>query len=147
MPDIHMTSFFASKKLDQGITPLSCAVYQPKGFKYPKVMWTDIRDDEGNWIRPRLFVNEENPLNAYWEAMRKHYLHRQDEALAWLDSFRGPVALCCWCPYDRAAQRQLKEFGTFICHTGPLGEFLEDLGAVVWYDEDRRKLAHPSDGR
>ncbi len=120
-------------------------MYQPKGFNLPKVAWTDIRRDGGEWIRPRLFIEEESPLDAYWEAIINHYYTRRTAVEEWLAGVQTPVALCCWCPYDRAAKRQLEEFGTFICHTGPLGDFLAfEYDVPVWYDEDRRDLARPS---
>lgn len=44
----------------------------------------------------------------------------------------------CWCPVEKAAIRQLKEYGSFICHTSVIGEFLAtEFGVPVWYDSDR----------
>jgi hypothetical protein len=138
---IYLTSFFKSGELPEGVVPWSAAVYQPKGYKYPKADWTDIRDETGKWTRPREFLAATNPAEAYFEAMLDHYKSRQSSAEEWLwQNSHVDCALCCWCPYDRAAQRQLKEFGSFICHTGPVGEFLYSLGAEVVYDEDRERM-------
>lgn len=122
----------------------SAAVYQPKGYKYPKVAWTDIRDASGKWTRPREFLDHDDPALAYFDAMLAHYDARLDEAREWAQNAPDKVALCCWCPYDRAAKRQIEEFGSFICHTGPLGLFIEDrLGVTVTYDIDRDKMYFP----
>jgi hypothetical protein len=142
---VYLTSFFESVKLPDSVEVYSAAVYQPSGYKYPKADWTDIRDQTGKWIRPREFLGDDDPAYSYYVAMLEHYRNRRNDAVAWLESVTDPyntdIALCCWCPYDKAAQRQLREFGTFICHTGPLGEFLaEELGMDVWYDTDRRMM-------
>lgn len=138
---VYFTSFFKAKDLPEGVIPYSAAVYQPKGFNFEKVAWTDIRKD-GKWTRPREFLDCPNPLHGYREAMLDLYESRYEEALEWANSLREPVALCCWCPYDRAAQRQLKDFGSFVCHTAVLSEFCsERLGLPVWEDSDRRRMS------
>lgn len=141
MDAVLMTSFFESKKLNLPL--FSAAVYQPRGFSYPKICWTDIRDESGNWIRPREFLSFLDPAQAYWNAMLDHYDSRLDKALKWKTENQDldTAALCCWCPFDRAAQRQLKEFGSFICHTGPLGHWIETrLEIPVFYDFDRLRM-------
>ena len=147
--NVYFTSFFKSKYLPDGVEPLSAAVYQPKGFSFPKVAWTDIREQGGAWIRPREFVgvslkNPEgiDPALVYRDYLLKHYYSRLEAAERWADSLTHDVALCCWCPRDRAAQRQLKEFGSYICHTAVLSEFCHnELGLTVWEDGDRRQMA------
>lgn len=115
-------------------------MYQPRGYTYPKVAWTDIRQN-GKWVRPRNFLDSPDPAKAYYEAMLEMYRSRMPEAKWWLSCISGrDIALCCWCPHDRAAKRQLEEFGTFICHTGPLGTFLEELGVDVEYDHLRDRM-------
>lgn len=138
---IYLTSFFKTKELPMDVEVWSAAVYQPKGYTFPKADWTDIRDQYGKWIRPREFLDEADPAAAYFAAMCDHYLARVDAAEEWLADLNGDAALVCWCPYDRAAKRQLAEFGSFICHTSPLGTFLsETMGEDVVYDEDRQKM-------
>lgn len=137
--NVYMTSFFKvnDDNTPEEFVPHSVAVYQPKGYTLPKIAWTDIRKD-GKWIRPREFMDDPSPAEAYWSAILDHYDTREDEAWEWYETAPEYLAMCCWCPSDRAAQRQLKEFGSFICHTGPLGEWLESrLGVHVSYDEDR----------
>lgn len=138
---IFITSFFKTKELPEGVVPYSAAVYQPRGYTLEKAGWTDIRID-GKWIRPRLFLSDEDPAAAYWRFMMDMYRSRTDAAHEWLETHHNyhDCALCCWCPFDRAAKRQLEEHGTFICHTGPLGAFLEELGVEVLYDKDRERM-------
>jgi hypothetical protein len=139
---IYLTSFFKSDELPEDVQRWSAAVYQPRGYKFPKADWTDIRDETGKWIRPREFLAARNPAEAYFDAMLAHYVRRIDAARSWLGELGlADAALCCWCPYDRAAKRQIEEFGSFICHTGPVGFFLENsLGVAVRYDDDRERM-------
>jgi hypothetical protein len=139
---IYLTSFFKSRELPDGVIRYSAAVYQPKGYTFPKVAWTDIRDSTGEWIRPRLFLTDDAPAARYRESLYGLYHTRLDEARRWVDSIGdNDAALCCWCPFDKAAQRQLKDWGSFICHTAVLGEFLStELKVPVWYDADRLRL-------
>lgn len=138
-----MTSFFRSHGLPPGFVPFSAAVYQPKGYSYVKAPWTDIRDANGNWIRPRNFLSAPDPLAAYHRALLDLYATRTGAIQTFLHSCEveriSPV-FCCWCPKDRAAQRQLQEHGTFVCHTAVVGEVLEQFGVGVWYDDDRRRM-------
>lgn len=101
----------------------------------------DIRPGyQGTWIRPREYVNLNAPLDGYFMALLDLYASRAADADEWLQSVGDNVAVCCWCPYDKAAQRQLKEFGTFVCHTAAVGRFLQELGYGVAYDLDREKM-------
>lgn len=50
------------------------------------------------------------------------------------------VVLCCWCPYDRAAKRQLEDCGSFVCHSWPVESFLKELGIEVVRDADRERM-------
>ena len=138
---IYLTSFKKFHQLPSSVKIWSAAVYQPKGLTLPKADWTDIRDDEGQWIRPRLFLAEDKPLQAYRQRLLDLYENRILQANAWRSGLTGDNALCCWCPYDQAAERQLEEWGSFVCHTAVLGEFLAAIGEAVWYDSDRLRLA------
>lgn len=141
MNNVYLSSFFRAKQLPEGVVPYSAAVYQPSGYAFPKVAWTDIRKN-GAWIRPRNFLHEDNPVKAYHDALYDHYRTRTEEAVEWAKTCDHDVALCCWCPFDKAARRQLKEWGSFICHTAVLSEFVyNELGVPVWEDGDRRHMA------
>lgn len=140
MNSIYITSFARAKHLPSGVVPFSAAVYQPKGYDFPKAQWADIRRD-GAWIRPRDFLSHDNPLIAYREALLNLWSSRLVEIEQWLSLREGPTALCCWCPYDKAAQRQLKDWGSFVCHTAVIGEYLsQEFKVPVWYDSDRLRL-------
>lgn len=147
----YLTSFFRTRELPADLEVYSAAVYQPDGYSFPKAEWADIRKD-GRWIRPANFIKAPNPPMAYHDALMELYASRHDMIKDWCDAHPKAV-LCCWCPRDRAAQRQLREFGSFICHTSVMGEYLaEVLHLPVWYDADRRTMmvlqqkgiAHPA---
>ena len=124
----------------------SSAVSQPHWYpQRPKAGWMDIRPVAGGtWIRPREFISMDKPLEGYFQALQELYNSRRDEALEWAETRPVPnVVICCWCPYDKAAQRQLAEHGSFVCHTAAVGEFLKGLGFGVVADEDRKKMVLP----
>lgn len=140
--NVYLTSFRQSHSLPAGVVPYSAAVYQPRGYSYPKVAWTDIRRESGEWIRPRQFLHAERPLEAYRDALLKLYESRLLQAQTWAEQTEHDVALCCWCPHDRAAKRQLEEWGSFVCHTAVLSEFIyKRLLIAVWEDGERRHMA------
>ena len=154
-PTILLTSFFkVNEAVARGYTPFSVAVYQPRGYTLPKLDFFDIRAN-GHWIRPRDFGAEPNPLKAYQEALERLYYTREPAIRAWKEGLANyvnnnvmtnttKVALCCWCPYDKAAQRQIQTFGTFVCHTAIIGKLIGQLepGFMpgVGYDTDRNNM-------
>lgn len=138
--NVLLTSFQRSHNI--GHPACSVAVYQPEGYALPKVEWADIRRGKV-WTRPRDFIAEPDPLAAYHQSLLDLYRTREDQIRQWIEAngrFWTTMALCCWCPYDRAAQRQLGEHGSFVCHSAVVGEILEELGVRVWYDSDRRLM-------
>lgn len=147
MRNVYFTSFQRSHGLPERLVRYSCAVQWPAGYEnIPRVEWTLILDNAGKWIRPREFVAAashygEDPLVLYRSALLAQYEQRRIAARQWLEAQVCDFAMLCWCPYDRAAQRQLGEFGTFVCHTDILAEFMEKaLGCQVWRDSDRRLM-------
>lgn len=142
---IILTSFKESWKVSslRGIDalpkPYSAAVYQPHGFSYPKLGIWDIRDEQGRWTRPRDFVKFADPLRAYKDALMGIYVSRAEQIEEWVFGLDHPAVLCCWCPYDRAAQRQIKEHGSFVCHTSVIYEVLKSYDQQVWLDKDRQE--------
>lgn len=139
---IYLTSFRKSQELPDGIDKWSAAVYQPKGFTYPKADCFDIRAKSGLWVRPRLFIDKEQPLISYREVLLKLYKGRANRIIKWLGDTGQDIALCCWCPYEKAAQRQIKEWGSYVCHLSVVGEYLADYTEeLIWYDSDRLNMA------
>lgn len=127
------TIFASSRKF-------SVAVYQPAGFNYPKLDWADIRDSSGQWIMPRNFKQFNKPLEHYVRALWHHYQRRSADIYAWTKVAKSGDVLCCWCPYETAAQRQIRQFGSFVCHTSVIALLLEhDFRMNVVLDEDRTK--------
>jgi hypothetical protein len=118
----------------------SIAVYQPHWMpQLPKLDVFDIRD-HGKWTRPRDFVDREDPLKAYAEHLWRLYDERHHEISKTLAGLPEEAALCCWCPYDKAAQRQLQQFGSFVCHSEVVGQVLEYHGVSVGKDADRQDM-------
>ena len=130
----------------------SIAVYQPKNYpRLPKLDIFDIRNEAGEWTRPRNFIryddtpaHNEALLRRYHDALVGMYQQRFERGgfeVEDLEKALGDdVALCCWCPYDRAAQRQLKDYGSFVCHSTVVRTFLLELGTEVILDADREKM-------
>jgi len=127
----------------------SGAVYQPHWLpQRPKAEWMDIREDGHSWIRPREFMDRNLPLDGYFQALQELYESRLDQIWKWADAARlleGVVTwVCCWCPYDQAAKRQLAEYGTFVCHLAAVGRMLNQLGFKIQYDQDRTRMVQPT---
>jgi hypothetical protein len=136
---ILLTSFKKSLTLPADYSKFSIAVYQPKGFNYPKLPWFDIREN-GRWIRPREFLSETEPLVGYREKLLEHFYKDAPEIKSWYwNQTGGDMAFCCWCPYEKAAQRQIRQFGSFVCHTGVVYGALQYMGIPVELDEDRKE--------
>jgi hypothetical protein len=47
--------------------------------------------------------------------------------------------VCCWCPFSESTRNQIKTFGTFVCHTGIIGQVVNHLrpDIDVYLDLDR----------
>ncbi len=141
--NVQITSFRRSHGLPGPV--LSVAMYQPQGYAYPRLDWALIGNPDGSaWIRPRNFLDHPDPLKAYHDALLAQYESRIFVAKPWFDYIEQDyhtVTFCCWCPHDRAAQRQMEEHGSFVCHTEVLAEFIENrLQHRVWVDRDRRHM-------
>lgn len=132
----------------EGVKPYSIAVYQPHW--YPALResrWFDIRE-QGKWIRPRDFVPPNHDptkpdmkiIRAYRNALMGLYLDRLPQIEHFLDHAGQNIALCCWCPYDKAAKRQLEDYGGFVCHSAVIDQLLSITGWDVERDADREKM-------
>lgn len=146
----------------------SIAVYQPRWFpQLPKLDVFDIRDAAGQWVRPRNFIpdftdydnyTENRPadpvlLQRYHDTLAGMYRERTrasglalavgdlELARAVYPTSEGrDIALCCWCPYDKAAKRQIESYGSFVCHSWPVETVLCELGYDVVRDADRQEM-------
>ncbi len=151
---VFLTSFkkYHENEVPDGWKGYSISVYQPHWFKaLPKIDGFDIRDSNGNWIRPRDFIPANHDaskpskmiLDSYRDALVSLYNQRRYQLMSDLSvlQFNCKVAvLCCWCPYDKAAKRQLKDYGSFICHSAAVEVWLKKNGFDVLRDKDREKM-------
>ena len=140
----YLTSFRMRHELHK-VELYSAAIYQPKGYNYPEADCFKITGKDGRWIRPREFIQYKNPVSAYTDALMRLYDSRSLKISKFLkrsDAANSNIALCCWCPYERAAQRQLKEWGSFICHLSVIGWWLHYRykKIPVWLDRDRLQM-------
>ena len=146
---VYLTSFKKNHEEQQeGDTPWSIAVYQPKWLPaLPETRVFDIRDD-GAWVRPRDFLTPGHDptlpdielIKRYRDKLLGMYAERRDEIGDFLRVAGDVVCLCCWCPYDKAAQRQLHDYGSFVCHSAVVELFLDIAGVEVMRDDDRKDM-------
>ncbi len=186
---VYLTSFkrhWATPSA-QVLPAYSIAAYQPAWCpQLPKLDVFDIRDENGQWVRPRNFLPSPEILadggeiavlarfantellRRYHDTLLKMYQKRWSQQTHWEEGTEGAhfggrvctaecfiryvnrvqhtsslisdVALCCWCPYNRAAQRQLADYGSFVCHSWPVETFLKELGIEVKRDKDRERM-------
>src|SRR3990170_1746497 len=134
---IYLTSFYQyhrSTHRDR-VPGYSIARWQPKWYQPLPA----LRLFHPGQIRPRDFGGD---LQAYHETLlvifRQRYTSHDQRKWPWKQN--GDIALCCWCPYAKAATRQIKEFGTFVCHSWPAETFLKELGLEVIRDGDRKGM-------
>src|SRR5688572_31003068 len=119
----------------------SIAQYQPHWLPQVPVLraLTPVRED-GTRLRPR---DHAGNLVAYRDELLKLFHARFEEireAIAGVDQ----LALLCWCPYAKAAKRQLAEHGTFVCHGAVAGLYLSEVFRVtVQADRDRGQMWVP----
>ena len=134
---ILLSSFVRARAKDFSLPAYSAAVYQPEDGRFKKAQWADIRRPSGKWIRPREFMQWKQPLNGYLAELYSLYVKRERDILRWVNEHED-CALLCWCPYEKAAQRQLREHGSYICHLGVIEAFLLERGVTVKVDDDRK---------
>ena len=134
---ILLSSFVRARAKDFPLPAYSAAVYQPEDGRFEKAQWADIRRSGGGWIRPREFENWKHPLNGYFAELYSLYGKREREILRWVDRHED-CALLCWCPYEKAAQRQLRAYGSYVCHLGVIEAFLRERWVTVKVDDDRK---------
>lgn len=135
---VYLTSFV--KSVEYNCPKYSVARRQPKGFNYPELKFLAPISSTGEILRLSTFPND--PVANYAIALKEAYKYRWDVIKSWLCSLSEDIALCCWCPYSKSTQRQLKEYGVFVCHTGLVGQMIRkwrpDIEVVL--DSDREKL-------
>lgn len=127
---------------DRRVEVWSAARWQPKGFRlaeaaWMKPVWPAEYQKAGQPFKLRDVYGD---VGEYHKFMR--YVYGRHESVvvdrdAWLAKAGRFVVAACWCPWSKTSQRQIATFGSFVCHTAPLGSVLAELGVRVEYDSDR----------
>lgn len=120
---------------DARIGVYSAANWQPRGLTYPNADWAIPRTSDGK----RIYISTYGGPSNYWPAMVDFFEAQSHTIAEWLNDLDTEYfVLACWCPYTRKAGEQLRDHGSFVCHTGPLGEVLSTFpGLEVVLDTDR----------
>ncbi len=128
---VVLTSFKQSTKLS-GLK-YSIARWQPKQYSYPEL---DI------FTHPYMLRDFGGDVQAFYGAVSSLFQTRLYEIEQWLEQSTDsyPSILCCWCPYSSVSRAQIKEFGTFVCHSEVLAPLLGGYGIEVFRDPDRTRL-------
>lgn len=132
-----LTSFKKAKNYNG--QKFSIARFQPSGFAFAELSFLAATDKDGNKLLLRDF---RSPMEGYEKALFEGYATRWDKIKTWLDSLQEDktVVLCCWCPYSESTKNQIREFGTFCCHSGLIGKLVNryrpDISVVL--DSDRK---------
>jgi len=139
LADIFMTSFKESRRLGDRWECYSVARWMPRGLNYRELPQFAAFRQDGSPLRLRDF---ENPLEGYREEYLAGLEDMRPVILPLLERIvRRPrskhLAFCCWCPHSQASRAQLREFGTFACHTLLLAGWLKEVGFSVVLDTDR----------
>jgi len=140
---IILTSFENSKKLlkkqvfeNVNVNTYSVSRKQPTGFSYIDLPFFAARDIHGNKLRLI------NGIEEYRRKLLEFYdTVYQSHIVPWvLDLRPGDIdIICCWCPYSESTKRQIRQYGSFVCHTGIIGSIVNDVNPEieVYMDLDR----------
>lgn len=121
----------------------SVARYQPKRFYYTELSFLAAEDENGHRIKLR---NTEDSIAQYKKAFRRGCKVRWTEIDEWLKSLdeASDYVLCCWCPYSQSSDKQLKETGSFACHTGLVAQLIKkhrpDIKILLDDDRENRLI-------
>jgi len=129
----------------------SIACYQPTGFNYQELICLAPMDPEGRAIRTRRFFKKENgvfdpisyylSIHEYREAILQGFHSREEEIKFWMQSLstRRIATLVCWCPHSASSKAQLRDLGSFACHSGIIAEIIMHYrpDIPVFLDDDR----------
>ena len=120
-----LTSFKESKRI-LDILPeseiYSVSRYQPSKYHYETLEFLGAYDKDKQKLSLR-----ELGIDGYKRKLYAYYVSRWDEIYQWMFYLHNDkhVILCCWCPYSTSTKNQVKEYGTFVCHTGLIGKMVE----------------------
>ena len=142
---ILLTSFKKSSKfidLPTPFEPYSVSRWQPSKYNYKSLDFLGAYDINGE----RLHLKGSSP-DKYKSQLFEFYTKNWKSVDEWLKSLDNDIhiMLCCWCPYSESTKRQLKEYDSFICHTGLIGKIINKFrpDIDVYMDKDHIKLYKP----
>lgn len=147
---IILSSFAQVRPLRQAmrhnnVAVLSVASYAPRDFNPERSIpeFAPLNPD-GSRFRIR---DHGTPDDFYWamhDRLQKVGVDGLRKLSKLMEAGVNGVVLCCWCPGTTTARKQLREHKSFVCHTEPLGFWLQGRGFQVL--ETRTNLYHtPSD--
>ena len=138
---VILTSFQKSKGF--GGDKFSVARFQPKGFKYPDLLFLAAQDKRGQKMALDNYIE---PVAGFAKALHEAYMSRWNDIEPWLNSLteNKDIVLCCWCPYSDSSKEEVKLFGTFACHSGLIGQLINkhrpDITVMLDADRQRRLI-------
>jgi len=138
---IVLTSFKESKrilKIVPDIDVFSVSRWQPLKYHYDELDFLGAFDIEGNRLRLK-----NSSISEYKHKLFEYYISRRQEVNEWLLSLDNDkhIMLCCWCPDSTATKKQIKKYGSFVCHTGLIGKLINKFrpDIEILLDNDRHK--------
>lgn len=120
--NVLITSFYGARKFEID-NKFGVACWKPEWCTYRDLEFLFPRDKYGNRLRLRNFNGS---VNRYIDELREGYSFRWEKIETWLESLKREEQniICCWCPHSSSSKEQLKEFGTFFCHTVLIGKMI-----------------------
>lgn len=121
---VIISSFKESDKILKPFPDIECfsvSRWQPKGYVYPTFEFLGAYDKNGS----RLYLRNSS-LERYKHQWKEYIASNWAWVEDWLNSLDNEkdIMLCCWCPHSKSTQNQMKQFGTFVCHTGLIGRLI-----------------------
>lgn len=142
---VIITSFKESDNIlrtYRDVTPYSVSRWQPKGYFYETLIELAAYDIHGN----RLHLKGSS-LDGYkdeWLAYIRSNITWLNKWLTSLDPYDN-ILLSCWCPHSNATRRQMKQYKTFVCHTGLIGRVINKFrpDMPVFMDQEHHESLIP----
>lgn len=141
MSKIILTSFKKSKKFKG--EKYSVARWQPQGFNYKSLDFLAAKNRFGNALHLSSYRGAS--LSEYKKDWLDTIFLNWEEVDNWifnLENEKKEIVLCCWCPYSKSTQEQIKKYGVFACHTGLIGQLIKEHASDirVILDDDRKNF-------
>ncbi len=137
---VLLTSFKKSKIIKKAIPSIemfSVSRWQPSGYSYEILEYFSAYDKYGKKLT--LSYGIESYKKDFFKANVKHWKIIQN----WLTNLSNKdiIGLCCWCPHSKNSKSQIKNYNTFVCHTGLIGmiinKYRPDIELLL--DKDRHQ--------